>query len=113
MQDQFKDVNTAIIPVPKLEQDSYDWWLRHERVLEMKATIDPEIILIGDSLSHFWGGEPITEGIHGASRAWASVFGEYRVLNLGFGWDRTQNVLWRLDQGEMDDLQPKVIIINI
>ena len=35
------------------------------------------------------------------------------MLNLGFGWDRTQNVLWRLDQGEMDGTDPRLVVVNI
>ena len=35
------------------------------------------------------------------------------MLNLGFGWDRTQNVLWRLDHGELDGLHPSTVILNI
>lgn len=46
-------------------------------------------------------------------KAWDSLFHNYRVLNLGFGWDRTQNVLWRLDHGELDGLHPRTVIINI
>jgi lysophospholipase L1-like esterase len=106
-------VNTAVIPVPKLEEDCYDWWERHEQVLSEQAGINPEIVLIGDSITHFWGGEPRSEGINGAVESWNSVFGQYRVLNLGFGWDRTQNVLWRLDNGELKGLTPQTVVILI
>jgi lysophospholipase L1-like esterase len=106
-------IKTAVIPVPKLEKDCYDWWARHEQVLLVKDKIDPEVVLIGDSLTHFWEGDPAAGVIHGSKEAWYSVFAPYRVLNLGFGWDRTQNVLWRLDYGEMEGLDPKVVVILI
>ena len=111
--------NTAIIPVSKLENDSYNWWDRHAEVLRIKDSINPEVVLIGNSITHFWGGLPQLKYADGKLRepngptAWASVFGPYRVLNLGFGWDRTQNVLWRLDHGELDGLHPRVVVIDI
>ncbi|MEO5910762.1 MAG: GDSL-type esterase/lipase family protein [Pelobium sp.] len=113
--------NTAIVPVPKLENDSYNWYDRHAEVLQVKDAVNPEIILIGNSITHFWGGDhPVLRDSEGKPRAtsngpksWESVFGKYRVLNLGFGWDRTQNVLWRLDNGEIDGLHPKMVMINI
>jgi len=111
--------NTAIVPVSKLENDSYDWWVRHSDVLRIKDSINPEIVLIGNSITHFWGGEPKLKYADGKPRipngpkAWDSLFHDYRVLNLGFGWDRTQNVLWRLDHGELDGLHPRTVIINI
>jgi len=111
--------NSAIIPVPKLEDDSYNWWLRHQEVLNMKDSINPDIVLIGNSITHFWGGEPQLKYADGTPRvpngpkAWASAFGNHRVLNLGFGWDRTQNVLWRLDHGELDGLNLRTVMIEI
>jgi len=108
-----ESANTAVIPVPKLEEDCYDWWERHKQVLSEQARIDPEVVLIGDSITHFWGGEPQSEGIHGSKESWDAVFGPFRVLNLGFGWDRTQNVLWRLDHGEMTGLSPRTVVILI
>ncbi len=35
------------------------------------------------------------------------------MLNLGFGWDRTQNVLWRIRQGELDGLDPRWLVLHI
>ncbi len=107
-----RPANTAIVPVPKLEQDCYDWYERHAEVLKAKDQINPEIVLIGDSITHFWGGEPAFK-IHNGPKAWQEAFGQRRVLNLGFGWDRTQNVLWRLDHGEFDGLKPRWVILNI
>lgn len=105
-------INTATVPVPRLERDSYNWWTRHAAELSAGPKIDPEVVLIGDSITHFWAGEPRAHSVNGP-RAWADTFGERRVLNLGFGWDRTQNVLWRLDHGEFDGLHPKLVILNI
>jgi lysophospholipase L1-like esterase len=111
--------NTAIVPVPRLENDSYNWWTRHSEVLRIKDSLNPQIVLIGNSITHFWGGEPKLRYSDGKPRkpngpeSWSSLFGKYRVLNMGFGWDRTQNVLWRLDRGELDGLHPDLVVINI
>jgi hypothetical protein len=50
--------NTAIVPVAKLENDSYNWWDRHAEALRIKERINPEVVLIGNSITHFWGGQP-------------------------------------------------------
>ncbi|WP_082061868.1 GDSL-type esterase/lipase family protein [Xanthomonas sp. GPE 39] len=106
------EVNTALIPVPWLEQDSYDWYARHHAALAQGRPLQPQIVLLGDSITHFWGGPPLATRVNGA-QAWQRTFGSARVLNLGFGWDRTQNVLWRLRQGELDGLAPRWVVINI
>jgi hypothetical protein len=48
--------NSAVVPKSKLENDFYDWWSRHADVLRVKDAVDPEIVLIGDSITHLWGG---------------------------------------------------------
>jgi lysophospholipase L1-like esterase len=111
--------NTAIVPVSRLEMDSYNWFDRHAAVLAIKDSINPEIVQIGNSITHFWGGLPTLRYPDGKLRipngpkSYTALFGKYRVLNMGFGWDRTQNVLWRLDHGELDGLHPKVVVVNI
>ncbi len=106
--------NSAIVPAPKLEEDFYDWWQRHDAILKIKDEMNPEIVLIGDSITHLWGGQPEWTGRPpNGARAFAATFAGTRVLNLGYGYDRTQNVLWRLDHGEFEGLHPKFVVLNI
>lgn len=48
-----------------------------------------------------------------AADVWNRTFTGWSVENLGFGWDRTENVLWRINQGELEGISPKLIIIKI
>lgn len=91
---------------------SYDWQTRHAEVLARNQVVKPDVVFIGDSIIHYWGGEPKAPRVWGGE-AWTNCFAGFEVTNLGFGWDRTENVLWRLDHGELDGIQPKVIIIKI
>jgi len=106
-------LNSALIPLPKIEEDSYDWYKRHEMLLRIGREVNPEIVLIGDSITHFWGGRAAEPTNFRAPQLWERVFGPYRTLNMGFGWDRVQNVLWRLDHGEFEGLSPRLVILNI
>lgn len=106
------ETSQAVIPTPKLERDFYDWHRRHADILRIKREIDPEIVLIGDSITHMWGGRPFEQKFRRGQDSWDATFGK-RVLNLGFGWDRTQNVLWRIDHGELDGIKPKTVVIHI
>jgi lysophospholipase L1-like esterase len=106
------DINTAVIPVGRIELDSYDWYARHHAELELAKRVNPRVVLIGDSITHFWGGDPVSNPVNGPA-AWQRVFGSMPVINMGFGWDRTQNVLWRLRQGELDGLSPKWVVLAI
>lgn len=105
--------NNATVPVGKLEKDMYDWDKRHAEILAVKDTIKPEIVMIGDSITHFWGGQPNEPKGNRGAKAWADLFGGRKVLNLGFGWDRTQNVLYRIKDGELDGLSPQLVVIHI
>ncbi len=104
--------NTALESRERLEVDRYDWYARHERIVKSVGELDPQIVLLGDSTIHFWGSE--TDGAKCYGReSWEGLFGKYRVLNAGFGWDRIQNVRWRVEQGEVRGADPKLIILHI
>jgi lysophospholipase L1-like esterase len=110
---QTGSANPAIIPHAKLENDFYQWEQRHAAVLETKRAKAPQIVLLGDSITHLWGGLPQEPKGNRGAKAWEALFGKRVVLNAGFGWDRTQNVLWRIEHGTLEQLTPKLIVLNI
>ena len=69
--------------------------------------------MIGDSITHLWGGIPVTGYPARGADAWQKTFGTNGVANLGFSSDRTENVLWRIEHGELDNIKPKQVILLI
>ena len=85
------------------------WWAnrflsRHMQIEKVKGkTVD--VALLGDSIIHFW------EWRHPAS--WKKFTENRTALNLGYGGDRTQHVLWRIDHGELDGYEAKCVVLMI
>lgn len=97
------------IPCEKIEDDCYDWYQRHTAKLVETRKNHADILFIGDSITHFWNGEECCA--HGAA-VWKKYYGQRKVLNLGFGFDRTQNMLWRIQHGEIEGQNPQAIVVN-
>lgn len=91
---------------------SYDYPGRHAAILTLKAEINPQVVFIGDSITHHWGGQPASR-LRNGEKVLKSDLAAYRTLNLGFGHDRTQHALWRLQNGEIDGINPDWVVINI
>ncbi|MEJ1933883.1 GDSL-type esterase/lipase family protein [Nostoc sp. NIES-2111] len=91
---------------------NYDWASRHRAILARHQQVKPDLLLLGDSITHFWGGEPADARARGPL-SFQKYFGKYQVTNLGYGWDRTENVLWRLRHGEIDGIAPRVVMVMI
>ncbi len=104
---------STTIPVrQRRDHATYDFIERHEAVLETVKSRLPAVVLIGNSITHFWGGLP--EGAHKTgSESWDKYFAPVNTVNLGFGWDRIENVLWRVHHGELDGYLAEKIVINI
>lgn len=96
----------SCVPTKKLENDCYNWELRHIEKCHEAQSGSYDIVMIGDSITHFW------ETKYGP-KSWKKLFKGRKVMNLGFGWDRTCNVLWRLKNGELGGQKPKVAVVHI
>lgn len=92
------------------EPDIYEWKERHAAILKKLQTGNAERVIIGNSITHYWGGEPGRE--HG-SRSWREEMEPAGFVNLGFGWDRVENVLWRVYHGELDGYRAKEVVLMI
>jgi beta-glucosidase len=76
---------------------------RHNQKLEEAKSGDFDLVMIGDSITHSWD----------AQKDFKKIFQNIRVLNLGFAGDRTQNVLWRIQNGALENVSPKVVTMMI
>lgn len=96
----------------KQQRDPYDWQARHEQILKLNRTDSPEAVIIGNSIVHYWAGKPLAHQQRG-KHAWSRLFKGTKVHNLGFGWDKIENVLWRIYHGELDGYEAKNIFMLI
>src|SRR5439155_6273181 len=71
-----------------------------------------EVLFLGDSITDAWGGEGHGRGATG-SKIFEEEFVPLKAANFGIGGDRTQHVLWRLQNGELEGIQPKVVMLMI
>ncbi len=94
------------------DKKMYDWKERHNRCKKFVKKNSPDVIFIGDSITHYWGGEP-SNRYKCAPKVWNKYFGNLNTANLGFGWDRTENVLWRLKNGALAETKPKLVVMMI
>jgi lysophospholipase L1-like esterase len=103
--------NPAVVPLPKIEDDFYDWYARHELKTQLAVAGHYDLIFIGDSITHLFEGDANWPGR--GEKVWAEFYGRRKALNLGYGWDRTQNVLWRLAHGEFSNQRPRLVVLLI
>jgi len=100
--DQAYKAPATVVPVPRKDA----WWTqRHDRMNARVKEGKVDLIFIGDS---------ITQGWEGAGKdVWNEFYGKRNAVNLGIGGDQTQHVLWRLANGNIKGISPKLAVIMI
>jgi lysophospholipase L1-like esterase len=96
-------VNDAIIPVSQTGPITNRQNLVIERA--KSATGENDIEFIGDSITQGWEGA--------GKNVWKEFYGSRKVINMGVSGDRTQHVLWRFENGQLDGVKTKVAVVLI
>jgi lysophospholipase L1-like esterase len=95
-------VNSAVFPIGRGE-----WFQRalaaNGKALAVAAPI--RLVFDGDSITDGWQ----TSG----NAVWAARYGKLNAFDFGISGDRTQHVLWRLDQGQVNGLKPRLVALMI
>jgi len=94
-------LHSATKPVPR----SGGWMKRHESFNKRVAQGKCDLIFIGDSITQGWEGR--------GRKVWAKFYAKRNAVNLGISGDRTQHVIWRLDNGNLYRIKPKAAVIMI
>jgi lysophospholipase L1-like esterase len=93
--------HVATTPVPR----DAGWVKRHEGFNAISKEGKAPLVFLGDSITQGWGGA--------GKEAWAKYWAHLGAANFGIGGDRTEHVLWRLDNGNFDGLKPKLVVLMI
>ena len=90
-------------PSPRADANSL---AAHQQLLAKRTQGSIDLYFMGDSITRRWGATDYPEFlVH-----WKDTFHGWNAANFGWGGDTLQNILWRLDHGELDGVNPKVIV---
>jgi lysophospholipase L1-like esterase len=76
----------------------------HEQFVKRAREGNIDLLFLGDSITENW---------HRTPEIWKTNYDALHVANFGIGGDRTQHVLWRIENGELDGIHPKVVVLMI
>jgi lysophospholipase L1-like esterase len=98
--------SSAAQPVRRNDANSL---LAHEQLVHKAQQGGIDVFFVGDSIIRRWGASdpqyrPLLEN-------WKTNFFGWNAADFGWGADRIENILWRLQNGELEGVNPKVIVV--
>ena len=97
---------TADKPVPRTDQNSL---MAHTDLLEKTRHGRIDVYFEGDSITRRWGTSD--EQYKSFLENWRQNFFGWNAADFGWGGDKTENILWRLNNGELDSVNPRIIVV--
>ena len=91
-------------PVARSDRNSQ---IAHEQLLAKRTQGRIDVYFEGDSITRRWGATDYPELLAN----WKKNFTGWNAADFGWGADRVENILWRLENGELDGVHPKVIVL--
>src|SRR5579871_318875 len=101
---QFRPRESSSAAAPRTDRNSM---IAHEQLLQKARQGRTDIYFEGDSITRRWGATDYPELLAN----WNANFFGWNAADFGWGADRIQNMLWRLDNGELDGVNPKVVVL--
>ena len=95
---------TADQPIARTDRNSQT---AHEQLLAKRKQGRIDVYFEGDSITRRWGATDYPQLLEN----WKKNFFGWNAADFGWGADRVENILWRLENGELDDVNPKVIVL--
>lgn len=89
----------SVVPQPR----EGAWMEVHKSFLVLAKKGHIDLLFLGDSITQMWNENSV----------WRRFYGSRHAANFGIGGDRTQNVLWRIQNGELEGIEPKVIVLMV
>ncbi len=93
--------NLAIDPKPR----DAGWMKRHESFNAISKKGEAQLVFLGDSITQGWE--------KNGKEVWAKTWEPLKAANFGIGGDRTEHVIWRLQNGNFDGIKPKLVVLMI
>lgn len=90
--------------VPRLDANSLE---AHAELLEKAKKGKIDVYFLGDSITRRWGALDYPQFLE----HWKKTFFGWNAANFGWGGDTTRNILWRIRNGELDGVNPKVVVL--
>lgn len=102
--------NTAVKAERRMSlQPDPNWLRRHESFVAIARQGGVNVLFLGDSITDAWR----RDGSMGGKKIWDEQFAPLGAANFGISGDRTQHVLWRIENGELEGIQPKAVVLMI